>query len=220
MTLVEKVSRLKTQREPSASQPRGEKAARTRASIVKAAEELIGSRGYNATSCEEIAEHAGVSKGVLFYHFKNKAAIGMAILQEGLQQLVADLEGIAQEAESGAEALRQMVTVFVNLTEERKDFIRFFITEVWREREEWQSVIWVEEGRIHQVIAEQLRRGQEEGIIRTTIEPDFVSTAFIGMCLSLSLDRMVHHPIMSREEFLDQLIDFGRRGLVVPGLAD
>lgn len=45
---------------------------RTRARIVRVATELFIQRGYRATSVDEIAKQAGVAKGTVYLHFKNK----------------------------------------------------------------------------------------------------------------------------------------------------
>lgn len=43
--------------------------------ILAAALELFGARGYVATSIDEIAAHAGLTKGALYYYFSDKADI-------------------------------------------------------------------------------------------------------------------------------------------------
>jgi AcrR family transcriptional regulator len=54
-----------------------------REQLMGVARELFAERGYEATSIEEIAEHAGVSKPVVYEHFGNK---------EGLYTVIADRE--------------------------------------------------------------------------------------------------------------------------------
>ena len=48
------------------------KAADTRNSILDAAENVFNDRGYSQTSLNEIAEVAGVTRGAIYWHFKNK----------------------------------------------------------------------------------------------------------------------------------------------------
>ena len=49
--------------------------------ILAAAAELIGERGYNATTTRAIAERAGVNEVTLFRHFKNKQGILAALAE-------------------------------------------------------------------------------------------------------------------------------------------
>jgi AcrR family transcriptional regulator len=48
--------------------------------LIKAAIDLFAEKGYAETPVREIVERAGVTKPVLYYYFKNKEALFMAIL--------------------------------------------------------------------------------------------------------------------------------------------
>jgi TetR/AcrR family transcriptional regulator, transcriptional repressor for nem operon len=50
----------------------------TRNRILDAAVRLVRTKGYNATSVEELCAAAGVSKGAFFHHFKGKEDLGAA----------------------------------------------------------------------------------------------------------------------------------------------
>ncbi|WPU99168.1 TetR/AcrR family transcriptional regulator [Mucilaginibacter sp. cycad4] len=58
------------------------KAQDTRMLILQRASELIYKQGYQATSIDEIIATTAVTKGALFYHFKNKEEMGLAIIHE------------------------------------------------------------------------------------------------------------------------------------------
>lgn len=53
-----------------------------RAAILEAGIELFSRQGYHKTTMPEIAEKAGASVGLIYYHFKNKADILVAIVKE------------------------------------------------------------------------------------------------------------------------------------------
>jgi AcrR family transcriptional regulator len=50
--------------------------------ILKAAEELFGRKGYHQTSIEEIADLAEVSTGSVYFYFKNKEELLIKLMQE------------------------------------------------------------------------------------------------------------------------------------------
>lgn len=58
------------------------KASETRLMILQKAFELMYTRGYQATSIDEIIATTKVTKGAFFYHFKNKDEMGLAVINE------------------------------------------------------------------------------------------------------------------------------------------
>ncbi len=69
-----------------------EDAEKTRLKVIEAALEQFSKTGYSRTTLAMIAEAAGVSRGPIYWHFKNKDELFEAVLlysQEPLEQLVA-----------------------------------------------------------------------------------------------------------------------------------
>ncbi|MBS7328690.1 MAG: TetR family transcriptional regulator [Oxalobacter sp.] len=76
------------------------KAADTRNSILDAAEDVFNDRGYSKTSLNEIALVAGVTRGAIYWHFKNKEDLFNEMcervrtpMREQLEKAVADSAG-------------------------------------------------------------------------------------------------------------------------------
>jgi AcrR family transcriptional regulator len=59
-----------------------------REQLIGVARDLFAERGYEATSIEEIAERAGVSKPVVYEHFGNKEALYTIIADREVRTLV------------------------------------------------------------------------------------------------------------------------------------
>lgn len=55
-------------------------AAATREALLDAAEEVFLDKGVARTSLEQIARHAGMTRGAVYWHFKNKADLFQAML--------------------------------------------------------------------------------------------------------------------------------------------
>jgi AcrR family transcriptional regulator len=71
---------------PKASLKRGE---RSRQLILDAAREMFARLGFAAASTEEIARAAGVgTRGALYHHFEDKAALFEAVFEETLRELM------------------------------------------------------------------------------------------------------------------------------------
>jgi len=61
--------------------PKGDKRARTRAALIAAAAEVIGEKGYERTSLEEVAARAGMSRGAIYGNFKSKDELLVAFVE-------------------------------------------------------------------------------------------------------------------------------------------
>src|SRR3954449_13053319 len=54
----------------------------TRRALLASARELFGSKGFAGTSVDEVVRHAGVTKGALYHHFRDKDHLFRAVLEE------------------------------------------------------------------------------------------------------------------------------------------
>ena len=60
---------------------------KTREKILQVAEDLFSEFGFNGTSINKIAKAAGVNKGLIYYHFKDKKDIIVSILKSILGEI-------------------------------------------------------------------------------------------------------------------------------------
>ena len=102
---------------------RGEKKTQTRAQLLRAAAGVFAKRGYGATTLDEVAERAGLTKGAVYSNFESKADLALAVLDERLLEPTRDIFGRidptqdfeAQHAEGGkllVEALDASASAF------------------------------------------------------------------------------------------------------------
>jgi len=74
---------------------KAEQSAATRSALVDAARSLFGERGFAAVSTEEIVQAAGVTRGALYHHFKDKQDLFTAVVERVEQEI---LERVAAAA--------------------------------------------------------------------------------------------------------------------------
>lgn len=189
------------------------KADATRRQLLDAALAVIAERGYAEATVDRIVEVAGVSKGVAYYHFSSKADIAESILVEGIGDLIASFQVIADEAVTATEALVSMVEVFASVIFENPAFGRFFVAELWRPGRAWSEVMRVHEQKLLALIETQLARGQREGTVRPELDASFEAVALVGMVLTTSLYCIGEGEVdgdfaLSHQRFVAHICDF------------
>jgi len=73
-----------------------ERRAATSEAILNAARRLFGSRGFAATTMDEIAAAASVAKGAVYHHFTTKEAVFEAVFDLVSRDLVAEIDRAAR----------------------------------------------------------------------------------------------------------------------------
>jgi AcrR family transcriptional regulator len=80
---------------------RAEQVAQTRAALVSAGRLLFGTKGFAATSVEDIAREARVTTGALYHHFRTKAAVFEAVFEQvHADMLAASMQAAAAPVEA------------------------------------------------------------------------------------------------------------------------
>jgi AcrR family transcriptional regulator len=69
--------------------PQSEESSRSR--ILKAAQRLFATQGFDGTTTRDLAQAAGVAEGTLFRHFANKKAILIEVATQGWVEILTDL---------------------------------------------------------------------------------------------------------------------------------
>jgi len=113
---------------------RGTRAARRderRAAILAAALEEFAARGFAATRLDDVARRAGVAKGTIYLHFRDKESLFQELVRAMLSPLVGTIEAAALRDLPIRAVVEMIVDLFVNeiYGTRRKDVIRLIIAE-------------------------------------------------------------------------------------------
>lgn len=79
---------------------RAEQRERTRQRLIDAAEYVFASRGIGAASIEEIAEHAGYTRGAFYSNFDSKDDVVHAVLERRATTSAAELQALVEASTS------------------------------------------------------------------------------------------------------------------------
>jgi len=91
--------------------------------ILHVATKLFSEKGYRNTAISELAKITGVAEGTIFYHFKTKEGLFLAILDNIRQTLIGEFEGFFREKtfDSGLEMLEGSIFFYLYLVGTREE---------------------------------------------------------------------------------------------------
>ncbi|MEU9163859.1 TetR/AcrR family transcriptional regulator [Streptomyces sp. NPDC048424] len=87
---------------------------------------LFADTSYDALSMDDIAKHAGVAKGLIYYYFKSKRGYYLAIVEESVAELVARAGG--ETDLPNAERVRRTVDGYLHYAEHHRAAYRTIVT--------------------------------------------------------------------------------------------
>ncbi len=103
----------------------------SRDEILKAAIELFANRGFHETSMAEVARAANVSKALIFWHFKTKEDLFMAVLSRLLEPYAIDFAEEAGALDEVAQ-LTRLIELYLMFVRDNAGSIRFFVAQLLR----------------------------------------------------------------------------------------
>ena len=103
---------------------------RTKRKIFEISMNLFASKGYNATSIEEITSVVGVAKGTLYYHFSSKEEIFTFLIEEGMKLLQNSMTIKVASCNTLRKKLEAILLIQIKVMVKYQDFMKIILSEV------------------------------------------------------------------------------------------
>ena len=115
----------------AAPMSRAERAAERRSAIVAAALDEFVARGFTATRLDDVARRAGVAKGTIYLHFKDKEALFEELVRTAIVPLVERITNRSAKRRRRRDALQLFANTFIRevANTRRADIIRLIVAE-------------------------------------------------------------------------------------------
>jgi AcrR family transcriptional regulator len=86
--------------------------------IIGTAAKLFAEKGFRETSMAELSKLTGAAEGTIFYHFKNKEELFVAILQDLRKAIVEEFENYSNQKdfENGLEMAEGAISFYLQLS--------------------------------------------------------------------------------------------------------
>ncbi len=161
----------------------------SRDEILKAAMQLFANRGFHETSMSEVAREARVSKALIFWHFKTKEELFVAVLNRLLEPYFIDFAEEAAAMDERAQ-IEKLVDAYLSFVRDNASSVRFFLAQMLHDQR-------LSEGLNDQVLklyigyramlVELIGRAQQKGVCRRRMASEsaaaFLLSALNGLLI-------------------------------------
>jgi AcrR family transcriptional regulator len=161
----------------------------SRDEILRAATELFANRGFHETSMSEVARAARVSKALIFWHFKTKEELFLAVLGRLLEPYVIDFAEEASALDEKAQILK-LLESYLLFVRNNASSIRFFVAQLLHDEKTsdglTNQVLTLYDG-YRKLLTDLIAQAQEKGICTRDFPPPetaaFLLSTLNGMLL-------------------------------------
>ncbi len=193
-------------------------AQKTKKEIMKAALFVFGQKGYTDSSLEMIAKKAGVTRGAIYWHFENKAALYNALIKE------ADIRGdivIEEAMRSGGTfkdiCKRILIGQWQLLADDEEyraiTYLVMFNTGFAPDLEESHKELLKEASVVIRRVEEYVKKGIDAGQLRRDLKPIELAHAFLAYQQGVTVYWLADQTRFSIKEMAPMLADIFTNGI-------
>ena len=121
--------------------------------ILDSALKLFAQKGFNAIPTSAIAKDAGVSEGLIFRHFENKAGLLNAITQKGMEKILEEVQQL-NKIEDPRERVMTVMELPFHMNKEDYPFWRLLYSLKWHQENYDATVAQPIRGVLREALAE------------------------------------------------------------------
>jgi AcrR family transcriptional regulator len=163
----------------------------SRDEILKAAMHLFADRGFHETSMSEVAREAHVSKALIFWHFKTKEELFVAVLNRLLEPYFIDFAEEAGVLDERAQ-IKKLVEFYLDFVHDNASSVRFFLAQMLHDQRFSEGlneqVLKIYSG-YRGMLVELIARAQQKGLCALRFTPQ----AAAGFLLSALNGILIEH---------------------------
>jgi AcrR family transcriptional regulator len=164
----------------------------SRDEILKAAMQLFANRGFHETSMSEVAREARVSKALIFWHFKTKEELFVAVLNRLLEPYFIDF---AEEAAAMDERqqIEKLVEAYLLFVRDNASSVRFFLAQMLHDQrlsEGLNEQVLKLYGGYRAMLIELIGSAQKKGICKRPTAPESAAAFLLSALNGLLIEHL------------------------------
>jgi AcrR family transcriptional regulator len=185
-----------------------------RDAILDTSAKLFSQQGYKEVSIRDIAQACGMTNAALYYHFKNKEDLFLAMLERDHEQTLVALREAANGPGDLRADLKQLVTRYAAITCERRQSFQTLWRDV-KQMEDLRARKWFGEMQhdVMRPLVERLEQAEAAGEIKPG-ETRLYARLLHGMIIALTHGNRPDKPHKVSAQEVDVAVDVFLNGVV------
>lgn len=157
--------------------------------LIRAAIDSFATFGFQGTTIDRIARAAGVTKGAVYYHFRDKEELLFETVRNRIIGFESQVLAETAADDPPLEVLRRVIdTCFVTATESNhRRFIMTLMVEALGTNPDLSDVFRLELRRMRGFLADVVRRGQGSGAIRADVVPEEAAALIVSTIMGAEI---------------------------------
>lgn len=199
---------MASQSADAAHEPATARGQRTRQRVLDAAEEVFGTRGYEAASIVDITRTAGIAQGTFYLYFPSKKAVFAELVAELGAKLRRTLAAAIAGLDDRLSIERAGLHAFLGFVREHRNLYRII-----RQAEFVDEALYRD---YYSKLADGYRQGLAKAMSRREIrklDPEAVAYALMGMFDFLGMRWVLWEDKLPPQRVLDDVFSLIRNGL-------
>lgn len=160
--------------------------------VLDAALDLFVENGFDGTSIDDVATHAGLTKGAIYFYFNDKLSLLDALLERTAAELFQPIfEAIRSPRSTPTMRLIRLTTEFARVGAEHKERALLHVLmslEMHGRQNHVESRVRRTYDRLHVEISDVLREGQTTGEFTRSIGPEYQASVIVALIDGLLLE--------------------------------
>lgn len=190
----------------------------TRQNLLSGALKVFSRQGYAAARLEDIAEEAGVTRGAIYWHFKNKADLYNTLVGETLSGIQGVVDRAVRQGGTFLEIQRRVmiyITTLPEVDEVYRAVMELTILKTGYEPELEEGMRAKNEAarQIETELAGYFRMGIAIGEVRADLDPVIAARSMMAYMNGIVLNWLMDQQAFSLRQCAPALIDIYIRGI-------
>lgn len=166
------------------AEPRSRDADRSQQTILLAARDEFAKFGLAGARVDRIAERAEINKRLIYYYFKSKDDLFLAVLENTYADIRAAEQKLHLDEMDPVEAVRQLVSFTWHYYLDHPEFISLLNSENQENAAHLKKSAHIQEmnSPLVQILDTVLERGRKEGLFRSGVDPVQLYISIASIC--------------------------------------